>query len=56
MTLEALFRKLDSLADAPLGQLAGKMCVVIDLVRQLPVELWFSEEAQAFDTKLSRIC
>jgi hypothetical protein len=50
-TLEALFRKLDSLADAPLGQLAGKMCVVIDLVRQLPVELWFSEEAQAFDTK-----
>ena len=50
-TLEALFRKLDSLADAPVGQLAGKMCVVIDLVRQLPVELWFSEEAQAFDTK-----
>ena len=50
-TLEALFRKLGSLADAPVGQLAGKMCVVIDLVRQLPVELWFSEEAQAFDTK-----
>jgi hypothetical protein len=49
-TLEALFRKLGSLADAPRGQLAGKMCVVIDLVRQLPVELWFSEEAQAFDT------
>lgn len=49
-TLEALFRKLDSLAEAPVGQLAGKMCVVIDLVRQLPVELWFSEEAQAFDT------
>ena len=49
-TLEALFRKLGSLEEAPLGQLAGKMCVVIDLVRQLPVELWFSEEAQAFDT------
>lgn len=49
-TLEALFRKLGSLAEAPLGQLAGKMCVVIDLVRQLPVELWFSEEAQVFDT------
>jgi hypothetical protein len=49
-TLEALFRKLGSLTDAPRGQLAGKMCVVIDLVRQLPVELWFSEEAQAFDT------
>lgn len=49
-TLEALFRKLDSLAEKSIGQLAGKMCVVIDLVRQLPVELWFSEEAQAFDT------
>mgnify|MGYP001814705333 CR=1 FL=1 len=49
--LEALFRKLGSLQDAPPGQLAGKMCVVIDLVRQLPVELWFSEEAQAFDTR-----
>jgi hypothetical protein len=49
-TLEALFRKLGSLAEAPAGQLAGKMCVVIDLVRQLPIELWFREEAQAFDT------
>lgn len=50
-TLEALFRKLGSLEDAPVGQLAGKMCVVIDLVRQLPIELWFSEEAQAFDSR-----
>ena len=49
-TLEALFRKLDALAEAKPGQLAGKMCVVIDLVRQLPVELWFREEARAFDT------
>lgn len=49
-TLEALFRKLKSLEEVPLGQLAGKMCVVIDLVRQLPVELWFSEEARVFDT------
>jgi hypothetical protein len=49
-TLEALFRKLGSLEEAPLGQLAGKMCVVIDLVCQLPIELWFSEESQAFDT------
>jgi hypothetical protein len=48
--LEALFRKLGALAEVPAGQLAGKMCVVIDLVRQLPVELWFSEEALAFDT------
>ena len=50
-TLEALFRKLDFLADAPVGHLAGKMCVVIDLVRQLPVEFWFHEDAQAFDTR-----
>lgn len=49
-TLEALFRKLGSLAEQPAGKLAGKMCVVIDLVRQLPVAVWFREEAQAFDT------
>jgi hypothetical protein len=50
-TLEALFRKLKSLEDVPTGQLAGKMCMVIDLVRQLPVEIWFNEHARAFDTK-----
>jgi len=50
-TLESLFRKLGSLKDVSAGQLAGKMCVVIDLVRQMPVELWFSEEARAFDTR-----
>ena len=49
-TLESLFRKLKSLKDAPTGELAGKMCMVIDLVRQLPVEIWFSEKALAFDT------
>lgn len=49
-TLEALFRKIGSLAERPRGTLAGKMCLVLDLVRQLPVELWFSEAAQAFDT------
>lgn len=50
-TLEALFRKLDSLQDTPAGHLAGKICLVIDLMRQLPVEIWFSEEARAFDTR-----
>lgn len=29
------------------------MCVVIDLVRQWPIELWFSEEAQAFDSRFT---
>jgi hypothetical protein len=49
-TLEALFRKLKSLEEVAAGQLAGKMCLVIDLMRQLPLEIWFSEQAQAFDT------
>jgi hypothetical protein len=50
-TVEALFRKLKSLEDVATGQLAGKMCMVIDLVHQLPVEVWFHEHARAFDTK-----
>jgi Transposase DDE domain len=48
--LEALFRKLAALDEVPTGKLAGKMCLVLDLLRQLPVELWFHENAQAFDT------
>jgi hypothetical protein len=48
--LEALFRKLDALQDAPIGKLAGKLCLVLDLLRHLPIELWFHENAQAFDT------
>jgi len=49
-TLEALFRKLGSLVERPTGQLAGKMCVVIDLVRQLLLEVRFREEARVFGT------
>jgi hypothetical protein len=49
-TLEALFRKLKALEDAPGGQLAGKMCAVIDLATHYPVDIWFSEQARAFDT------
>jgi hypothetical protein len=30
------------------------MCLVIDLVRQLPQELWFSEEAMAYDTNFTQ--
>ena len=51
-TLEALFLKLKSLADAPKGQLAGKMGIVIDLMTRLPVEIWFQENPKASDTKL----
>lgn len=53
-TLEALFRKLGSLKDVETGQLAGKMCLVIDLVRQLPKELWFCEEALTHDTSFTQ--
>ncbi|MEM6717392.1 MAG: IS4 family transposase [Cyanobacteria bacterium P01_C01_bin.147] len=47
--LEALFRKLDSLQDCPTGQLAGKVCAVIELGSQLPVQIWFHEDAKAHD-------
>jgi hypothetical protein len=48
-TLEALFRKLDSLKDIPTGKLAGKMAVVIDLVTRLPVEIWTEENPNTAD-------
>lgn len=50
-TLEAVFKKLDSLAEVPKNQLAGKIGVVIDLVTRLPVEIWFQENAKASDMK-----
>ena len=49
--LEAVFRKLDSLAEVPKNQLAGKIGVVIDIVTRLPVEIWFQENAKASDLK-----
>ena len=50
-TLSALFRKLESLQDAPKGQLAGKICTVIDLLTRLPVQVWFHTNPKAHDTK-----
>ena len=49
-TLEALFRKLKSLEDLKTGQLAGKICTVIDLVTRLPIEVWFHTNPAASDT------
>lgn len=49
-TFEALFRKLKSLEDVKTGTLAGKMCVVIDLITRLPVEIWFHTNPNASDT------
>ncbi len=47
--LEALFRKLDRLNDCPVGKLAGKICTVIEIGSQLPVQIWFAEDAKAHD-------
>ena len=52
-TLEALFRKLQALQDAPPGSLAGKICTVIDLATRLPEQIWFTEAAQAHDTNFT---
>ena len=49
-TLEALFCKLKSLEDVKRGQLAGKICTVIDLVTRLPVEVWFHTNPRAAET------
>ena len=49
-TLEALFRKLKSLEDLNAGQLAGKICTVIDLVNRLPIEVWFHTNPDASET------
>ena len=54
--LESLFRKLDSLKHLPAGQLAGKICTVIELGSQLPVEIWFESNAKTHDCQfLDRI-
>ncbi|MEM9163842.1 MAG: IS4 family transposase [Cyanobacteria bacterium P01_F01_bin.4] len=50
-TLEALFRKLQCLAEVPLGQLGGKLCAVINLKTRLPVEVWFKSKPYAHDTQ-----
>jgi hypothetical protein len=49
-TLEALFRKLKVLEDVPVGQLAGKIGTVVDLVTRLPIEIWFREQPKAHDS------
>ena len=54
-TLEALFRKLKSLQDLKSGQLAGKICTVIDLVTRLPIEVWFHTNPAASDTNFVRV-
>ena len=50
-TLEAVFRKLESLSTVTKNQLAGKIGVVIDLVTRLPVEIWFQENEKVSDMR-----
>ena len=47
--LESLFLKLDSLKHLPVGRLAGKICTVIELGSQLPVDIWFDENPKTHD-------
>ena len=54
-TLEALFHKLKSLEDLKTGQLAGKICTVIDLVTRLPIEIWFHTNPSASDTNFETL-
>ena len=51
-----MFRKLDSLKHLPVGQLAGKICTVMELGSQLPVEIWFDSNDKTDDCQfLERI-
>lgn len=43
-------RRVAQREDVPKGQLAGKICTVIDIVTRLPVEVWFHTNAKANDT------
>lgn len=54
-TLEALFRKLKSLENAKVGQLAGRICTVIDLVTRLPIEVWFHTNPAASETSFEAL-
>jgi hypothetical protein len=51
-TLEALFRKLDSLREAPDAPLAGHLGVVCDLFTHLPAKLWWAEDPATNDKAL----
>jgi|SRR5215218_1055320 len=46
-TLEAVFRKVGALRDAPATILGGKLLAVLDLPSKLPVHLWLEEDPAA---------
>jgi hypothetical protein len=43
-TLEALFRKLDTLREAPDSPLAGQITAAVDLGTHLPAKLWWADD------------
>ena len=47
--LEALFRKLRSLQEAPDAPLAGRLVAVVDLFTHLPCKLWWSDDPRSND-------
>ena len=49
-TLEALFRKLNSLESSKLGKLGGRICAVVDLKTRYPVQTWFNERPYAHES------
>lgn len=52
-TLEALFRKLQTLREQPTAPLAGHLAVVVDLVSHLPVKLWWADDPGTNDKALA---
>ena len=49
-TLEALFRKLKSLEDKPVGHLGGRICALVDLETRFPVKTWFESRPYAHES------
>lgn len=51
-TLEALFRKLGALREAPDAPLAGKVLSAVDLLTHLPAHVWWLDDPMANDKSL----
>lgn len=52
-TLEALFRKLESLREQPSAPLAGHLGVAVELLSQLPAKLWWADDPTTNDKALA---
>ena len=52
-TLEALFRKLQSLRERPQAPLAGHLGVAVDLLTKMPAKLWWADDPATNDKALA---